>query len=405
VSVLRSLSRRSFVARTAGLAVATAVAPLLDMGSFVPTTTYAAVADNATRAVDAYNAMQKYFSVTGRKLYRENYPFNSATDRPNSYLWAFEEAAKATLHMYGLPGRASTYAQAIQDRLSGREVYWDGSTTQRAYRSYQQTGDRYYDDNDWVGSDLLQHALMTSGATSTTALARAKGVLAFVQTGWEPTLPKPGGVRWVRADFNGDRGAGSTGGSVKLAAHLYDATGRATPAYLQWATDAYNWTRSYLLSPTNGLYWNSIRADGAIDPDMWVYNQGIMIGANVLMQRVTGSSAYLSEAVRLADASLAFFGTDAYYSGGRGAYPGRGIFNAIFFRNLLLLHAVLGSSNYLGKIQAYADRVWNDPAVRDPATNLVRLDGGTRYSLLDQAGIVQVYASLAWSPADYRKLT
>jgi hypothetical protein len=326
------------------------------MGSFVPTTTYAAVADNATRAVDAYNAMQKYFSVTGRKLYRENYPFNSATDRPNSYLWAFEEAAKATLHMYGLPGRASTYAQAIQDRLSAREVYWDGNTTQRAYRSYQYTGDRYYDDNDWVGGDQLQHALMTSGATSTTALARAKGVLAFVQTGWEPTLPKPGGVRWVRADFNGDRGAGSTGGSVKLAAHLYDATGRATPAYLQWATDAYNWARSYLLSPTNGLYWNSIRAD-------------------------------------------------AYYSGGRGAYPGRGIFNAIFFRNLLLLHAALGSSNYLGKIQAYADKVWNDPAVRDPATNLVRLDGGTRYSLLDQAGIVQVCASLAWSPTDYRKLT
>jgi hypothetical protein len=307
--------------------------------------------------------------------------------------------------MYGLPGRASTYAQAIQDRLSAREVYWDGNTTQRAYRSYQYTGDRYYDDNDWVGGDQLQHALMTSGATSTTALARAKGVLAFVQTGWEPTLPKPGGVRWVRADFNGDRGAGSTGGSVKLAAHLYDATGRATPAYLQWATDAYNWARSYLLSPTNGLYWNSIRADGAIDPDMWVYNQGIMIGANVLMQRVTGSSAYLSEAVRLADASLAFFGTDAYYSGGRGAYPGRGIFNAIFFRNLLLLHAALGSSNYLGKIQAYADKVWNDPAVRDPATNLVRLDGGTRYSLLDQAGIVQVCASLAWSPTDYRKLT
>jgi hypothetical protein len=233
VCVPRSLSRRSFVARTAGLAVATAVAPLLDMASLVPTTSYAAVAENATRAVDAYNAMQKYFSVTGRKLYRENYPFNSATDRPNSYLWAFEEAAKATLHMYGLPGRASTYAQAIQDRLSGREVYWDGSTTQRAYRSYQQTGDRYYDDNDWVSSDLLQHALMTSGATSTTALARAKGVLAFVQTGWEPTLPKPGGVRWVRADFNGDRGAGSTGGSVKLAAHLYDATGRATPGYLQ----------------------------------------------------------------------------------------------------------------------------------------------------------------------------
>src|SRR4051794_7978400 len=56
-----SLSRRSFVARTAGLAVAAALAPLVDKGSLVPTTTYAAAADNASRAADAYNAMQKHF--------------------------------------------------------------------------------------------------------------------------------------------------------------------------------------------------------------------------------------------------------------------------------------------------------------------------------------------------------
>ncbi|MDQ3810923.1 MAG: glycoside hydrolase family 76 protein [Chloroflexota bacterium] len=365
----------------------------------------ALAADNASRAVEAYNAMQAYFYQPSSKLYREHYPFDSSMDRPIGYLWSFEEAAKATLCMYGLPGQAGTYAQAVEDRLSARESYWDGETRARGYRSYPSTGDRYYDDNDWVGSDLLQHHVMTSKASSSTALERAQGVFNYVQTGWEPRLPKPGGVRWVDAAFNGDRGTGSTGGSSKLAAHLYDATGRRSRSYLDWAIKAYHWTKQYLLSPANGLYWDNIRADGSVDPDQWIYNQGVLIGANVLLHRITGTAQYLTEAVRLADASLAFYGTGAYYSGSNGAYPGRSIFNAIFFRNLLMLYAVNRNPSYLQQMQAYAEAAWVDPNVRDPQTNLFRLNGESRYSLLDQAGMVQVYACLGWESTMYGKLT
>jgi predicted alpha-1,6-mannanase (GH76 family) len=288
--------------------------------------------------------------------------------------------------------------------LTTREKYWDGGTTQRAYRSYPNTGDRYFDDNCWVGSDLLQHHIMTTTASTSTALDRAKSVFSYIQTGWTTNLPKPGGVRWIDSTSNGDRATDSTGGWAKLGAGLYDASGHGTQSYLDWAIQAYNWLKQNLLS-TNGLYANSMRADGTLDPKQWIYNQGIVIGAAVLLNRMTGTQQYLDDAVRLADATLAFFGTDAYYSGVDGAYNGRAIFNAIFFRNLLMLYAVNHNPMYLQKMQAYADSAWSDPKVRDPKTNLYKLNGGARYSLLDQAAMVQVYAFLNWSPTTYSKLT
>jgi hypothetical protein len=408
-----ALPRRAFLARGAAFAVAVSALPLLDLPTLPATPrAYATAADNAARATAAYAAMQQYFYLPTQKLYQEHHP-RAAGDQAISFLWSFEEAARATLAMYSLPNGAQ-YAADIQARRDGRETYWDGATGARAYRSYPQTGDRYYDDNDWVGHDLLLDAILTGDGTT---LSRAQGVFSYVQTGWQPGLPNPGGIRWVDATWNGDRGMAATSGFAMLGAHLYDATGRGTQSYLDWAQRAYDWTKRYLLSPQNGLYWNAMRADGAIDQSLWIYNQGVLIGASVQLYRATGSSSYLTEARRLADASLAFFGNngaDPYYSAagsGVGPYPGRGIFNAIFFRNLMLLYAVQpayippSGVSYLQRAQTYADTAWGDfaaqgrPGVRDSATNLFNLHGGGEYSLLDQAGMVQVYATLAPVPA------
>jgi glycosyl hydrolase family 76 len=361
-------------------------------------------ADNATRAAAAYTAMQTAFYKPSAKLYRESFKYDPLLDKSIGYLWSFEEAAAATLYLYGMPGAANTYATAVQDRLSARETYWDGGTTLRAYRSYPTAGDRYYDDNCWVGTNLLQHHLMTSTGANTTALDRARAVSSYIQTGWMTDLPRPGGVRWIDSPSNGDRATDSTAGWAKLGAQLDDAMGRRSPSQLGWAVRAYDWLKQNLLA-ANGLYGNSVRADGTVDRTQWIYNQGIVIGAAVLLNRVTGTAHYLDDAVRLADAALAFFATDAYYSGTMGAYDGRAIFNAIFFRNLLMLYAVTRKAVYFQKMQAYADAAWSDPKVRDPKTNLFKLNGGSRYSLLDQAAMVQVYACLSWSPITYYRLT
>jgi hypothetical protein len=391
------------------VAAAATLAPYFDLSrGWIASTAFAATADNSGHAAAAYAVMQaqspqQYFYQPSSKLYHEFYPYDPNQDQPNGYLWSFEEATRATLYLYGMPNGTATYASAIQDRFTARETYWDGGTTRRAYRSYPQTGDRYYDDNCWAGSDLLQHHMLTTQASTSTALDRAKAVWSYIQTGWTTNLPNRGGVRWVDSSSNGDRATDSTAGWAKLSAQLYDVTGRKTPAYLNAATQAYAWLKQYMLG-SNGLYSNAMRADGQLDTKLWIYNQGIVIGAAVLLNRVTGKAQYLTEATRLADATLAAFGTDAYYSGADGAYSGRAIFNAIFFRNLLMLYAVTRNATYLQKMQAYADTAWNDTNIHD-GSGLFRLNGGTRYSLLDQAAMVQVYAMLSWSPDQYAKLT
>jgi hypothetical protein len=409
--VLDCHPRRAFLARGAAFAASISALPLVDRSfGLRAATAFAAATDNAARAAATYAAMQQYFYSPAQKLYREHAPA-AAGDQAYSFLWSFEEAAKATLSVYGMPNGAQ-YAADVQARLDGREAYWDGGRRAHAYRSYPQTGDRYYDDNDWVGSDLVQHYLLTGSAV---ALDRAQGVFDYVQTGWENGLPNRGGVRWVDASFNGDRGAASTAGFAKLGAHLYDVTGRRTRTYLDWAQKATDWLKQYLLAP-NGLYVNAMRADGTLDGNLWIYNQGVLVGANVLLYRVTGTAGYLAEARRLADAALSFFSknfADPYYSAagaGIGAYSGRGAFNAIFLRNLLTLHAAQpayvppSGVSYLQRIQAYADAAWADPAVHDRATGLFKLDGGAQRSLLDQAGMAQVYALLAWDASGYDKL-
>jgi len=414
-------TRRELCIRTAGAAVAAAVAPFVGgMGNpgveRAQAAPFNAAADNAGRAAEAYTAMQRYFYDDRQKLYREHYP-QGPGDGSLAYFWTFEEAARATLCMFGLPGGAQTYGPAIQDRLNARERYWDGGSYQRAYFSNTREGDRYYDDNSWAGSDLLQHALLTSGQSSATALDRARGVLRFiVETGWfgYPGA-EPGGIFWVNSDSNQDRGTGSTGGATKLAAHMFHATGRTDWIVLYWAMYMYNWVRSNLLSPDNGLYWDKVLPDGSIDTNQWIYNQGIMIGASVLLHRAASAgrdgqfgdpAAYLAHAEDLAARTLAAYSSDPYYSGERGAYRGRSIFNAIFWRNLLLLYAVNKNQTYLQKMQAYADKAWNDRAFRDPKTSLFKDDpAAPAYWLLDQAGMVQVYACLGWDARNYGKLT
>ena len=355
------------------------------------------------RAATAFGVLraQQYFYLPSRKLYREYHPFEPSTDQPIGYLWSFEEAARAALYLYGAPSGAHTYARVIDELLAAREEYWDGGRGRRGYRSYPFNGDRYYDDNSWTASNLLQQHLLTSHAGSV-ALDRARGVWSYIQRGWTRNLPNPGGVRWVDSRSNGDRATNSTAGWAKLGAQLYAVTGSSD--YLDAAIQAYAWLRTYMLA-ANGLYANAMRADGRLDTKLWIYNQGIVIGAAVLLNRVTGDAQYLHDSVRLADATLAAFGGDAYYSGADGAYSGRAIFNAIFFRNLLMLYAVTGTAEYVERMRAYADTAWRDAGVHDAASGLFHLNGEPRYSLLDQAAMVQIYALLSWNPATYTLLT
>jgi len=389
---------------------------------------------NAQRAVATYAAMQRWLTVPdGHGLYAETAPPSGDHDAepvPPSgnryaYLWPYSRALLGTLCLAGVPGWRDQ--AAVTDCLRGLAAYWDGSGRAPAYASYIMPplgpgGDRYADDNAWVALALILHTRLGLGS----ALRRAADLFAFGHAGWNtnPRDPRPGGIFWVEQGrglgrTNHDRGAGATAGTAALGFHLHELTGSAVfdgdgeaiarPRALG-ARNMLDWVRLHLDSEQagHGPYWNVVRHDGSIDTNLWSYNQGVVLGACVLQHRLTGSVEHLEQAERIAVRTLETFGTF------RNHPPS---FNAMCFQNLLMLvaltHDAALSGRVLETLHAYANWTW-DPATgaRDPHTNLFAFTDDGRpaighqpATLQDQGAMIQLYALLAWDPADYARLT
>jgi Glycosyl hydrolase family 76 len=376
----------------------------------------------AERAARAYAAMQRHLYLDGARLYRESVP-GTPGGNPFAFLWPFEEAAKATLCMRGIPEIGARYADDLEDVVD-RQAYWQplrvaGVVRKPSFASYPplplgQGGDTYFDDNTWVALDLVQaHRMREAGLMRgrEAVLERARALFELVAAGWcRDRRPYPGGVYWVDATWNRDRGAAVTAGLTVLALHLHELTTTETfpdsdlelastrARYLDAALTAYRWLRDTLWiedGAAAGLYQDKVLGDGTIDTSQWIYNQGVPIAAGVGLHRATGEGVYLEQARMTADAVLDWYGARGYQ--GQPA-----IFVAIFFRNLLQLGALTGDTAYRSAMQAYADAAWDNAAIRDPATDLFRFEGATSpCTLLDQAAMVQLLALLAWPEEQY----
>ncbi|GAA2107315.1 glycoside hydrolase family 76 protein [Actinomadura alba] len=356
----------------------------------------------AARAEASYRAMRRFLE-TDRGLYLETSP-RAEGGNPYSYVWPYSQAMAGALTMAGLrDGRR--YAGDVADRLRALELYWNPETDPPGYDSYVrpplgQGGDKFYDDNEWIGLALVQHHKRTGDAA---ALARAERIFDLVVHGWDtdPSNPCPGGVFWTQAPWSQDRNTVSNGPGAELGLHLYLLTKR--PEYLAWAKRMFDWTNACMLAP-NGLYWDHIDLAGRIDTTQWSYNQGVMLGSAALLYKATGDHRYLDRARDIATAAIAFYSEDDRWF----TQPAR--FNAIFFKNLLILDGVAPGPSHRRVMKEYADRVWTE--VRDPRTGIFPVrdlesglfdfsGGGDQVTLLEQAAMVQIYGLLGWSPRDY----
>jgi predicted alpha-1,6-mannanase (GH76 family) len=283
-------------------------------------------------------------------------------------------------------------------------------------------GDKYYDDQAWVGLALAQDYRLTQSASS---LSDAENVFSFVYPGgWDanPGDFDPGGTFWVQqgtgvGSTNHNRATTANAPNAELAFRLEQLDPSNQPTYDAAAMMMYGWVNHYLYnvetSPTDPnapnpnydpsqppLVFDKV-TNGRIDKTLWTYNQGTMIAANVLAYRDTGKTEYLMNAEALANASLEHF-TEADY-----LYTQPAPFVAIYFRGLLILYAATTESSLRAKIlqaaQTYADDAWMN--YRN-GQNLFHLPSspGSSYRLLDQGALLALYAALAWDPSDYEML-
>lgn len=243
-------------------------------------------------------------------------------------------------------------------------------------------GDRthYYDDNAWIGLDLVGVHLATGDPAPLVDAAR---VLAFVGEGEH----RDGGVRWVEQPRS-PRNTCSTAPAAQLALWVHLLTGDRD------ALELAHRCRAFLvehLRRDDHLYADNVDVDGVVDPAIHSYNQGTPVGMDVLFHRVTGDASFLHDATATADASLAHLGAEDRL------WTGAPSFNAIWLRNLVTLDAVAPLPGLQPLLEAYAARLWDEG--RDPATGWFTRGGIGRYEkggVLDQGGVVQILALPAW---------
>ena len=378
-----------------------------------PVLTIATPRDYAARAARAYAAMQSGFRRRDGQYRRDGrlHPPGSV-----AHLWPFSRALVATLDLAGIQqsliGDFDADA-AIADRLQTLERYWDPRGSAPAYSSdvpaTRRGGDRYYDDNAWVGLALVQLERMRPGSGH---LGRADELFRFATGGWDRRDgPSPGGVFWVEQGHgtgarNHDRNTVSNAPNAELGLHLAELRGVPVGALGSVGPqDMYAWVLAVLDasresdSTATGLFWDKLRGDGTLDKTLWSYNQGSMVGANVLLARRTdGARAdYLTRAEAIAYKALRHFA-------GAACQRQPPAFNAIFFRNLLLLHEATDDqrlrTQIIEAIRAYTDYAWHER--RDHRDSFHLCNGGV--TLLNQSAMVQLLALLSWDPDGYRKL-
>jgi hypothetical protein len=386
-----SITRRRFL-RYVGTA---ALLPIISRGPAAAPLSAAPQPAYAGRAVAAYDAMQAF-------LYRSRLFDNEATllyvpdslqhdSHPYSFVWPFSLAMMGTIDLYCLPSAGTGYLNDIRDRVLGTEAYWDG----RCFEAYVMPplgpgGNRYWDDNAWLGLNLLRVYRVTGDAA---ALHRARQVFDYMVEGWDTAAghPAPGGVFWMEAPWNRDRATISAAGGAELGLRLYQQTGEDN--YLTWAARMYDWANRNMLD-ADGLYWDHIDLQGHIDKGKASYTQGTMIGAGGLLYQVTGDAKYRELAKRTALQSLHYYGDNGYAS----MDP---TFNAIFLRNMLYFSTIDATHlpATLKVMSRYADDMWEG---REQPTGLFRFPKSNALTTLEiQSAATCILACLANDPAQY----
>ncbi len=351
------------------------------------------------RALIAFEAMQRNYYIAGSGLYQ---------GEPFSFLWPFSQALAATVtmsHVNGIakiPGLSTALSRELSARLVGLHSYLDvdnsgapEGTFTSSLAAFDGTvapptgpgGTKYYDDNEWVGIELVRMYELTH---STAALGSAEAIMAFVMAGWDadPELACPGGIPFSNSSENTERNTVTDGPGAELAVRLYELTSNV--AYLQFAEQAYNWTRTCLLA-ANGLYADHIGPHGTVAQTFWSYNQGSMIGAGTLLYQATGNSAYLYQARQTAKLALAYYTPERLGS----EIP---FFVSVYFRNMLYLDSVTHDPPGPKLAQPYVDYAWQHLRL---ASNLFVFGSPPSGQLLVQSAIVQIYGLLASSPSTY----
>lgn len=319
-------------------------------------------------------AIRKYFYQPTTAYYREHAD-SARNERPVSYLWPLCGLIQADneLEVLGAKGRVAATFNIIRK-------YYDPKPPAPGYASYPPPlggGDRFYDDNQWIGIALMDGYFRTKKADY---LTRSKEIYRFMMTAYDTATG--GGLYWEEGKLN-TKNTCSNGPGILLALQLYKATQQRP--YLDTALLLYHWVNRHLRDSA-GLYYDNVAVPGGkVDTRRYSYNTGTMLQSNVYLYELTRDPQYLETAKAIAKAAQSYFyGTgqlrDGYW------------FNAVLLRGLQ--HLLLYDKD-LSYIRSFAACIDHDLRNNRNADGLMVGRNQKTVDLTNQAGMLEILARLA----------
>jgi hypothetical protein len=376
------------------------------------------------RAQDAWDALVKHYAIAGKPgQFHEDLSETGAPARTgllapglHAFVWSQAEVLHAAADLETVAPDEKT-GKVLADTIEALAEYKLARNGTTAYAPTPRPGkdeNRFWDDNGWVALALLQAAYVMKKDPGH-AVGLAADLFPFLEKG----QLKDGGEHWCEDDKQPHRGISATASDSEVALELELVTGGASerpapaePPYLAYARANVHFMTANLRTP-EGYYWNSVYDDEKDNPTppgkvyklgppdtkagelRWAFgNQGLALGCDVLMYRVTRDKAFLDRASATAKATFEHFPMEHLWK----QAP---VFVEWFFRNLLALDHFAPDPRYRKALAAYLSRAFAE--ARDPATGLFEKGGIGRvgagnhvFGIINQAAFVQMFALLAW---------
>jgi rhamnogalacturonyl hydrolase YesR len=301
--------------------------------------------------------------------------------REYSWLWALCAMFEATNEIE----KVDKKAHLTNVLFKNMQPYYDPAPPKPGYGEYivkLSQGQRYYDDNQWIGITALDIYERTGNKSY---FDLGKSMYDFMMTASDTTLG--GGLYWRENDFE-TKNTCSNGPGVIVALKMYKAT--KEKAYLDSALKIYEWTNEKLQTPT-GLFYDNIKVkDKSIGKAIFSYNSGTMLQSNVYLYEITGDKKYLNRAIKIADSSLLYFyGGDKF----RDGYW----FNAVLLRGYQHLLKHNKDLKYISGFKKCLDN-----ALKENKTEkgLFTANDGV-YNLVEHGGMLEILARFSYLEDHY----
>lgn len=262
-----------------------------------------------------YDAVMKNFLISESPMAFSEFAPRRPQDRDTCYLFSYFAAAGMMYRAIraGEEDVREPYRKLIEGLAYYRAAQMpDGQSKYHSERGRTERsghGPCFFDDNIWVARNLLcAYEIFQEPAY----LEEAKKITAYTYTAWNQKL---GGLVWCENGLTDqgteqelERGLSANACCILVNAWLYQLTGEED--YLEWTLRFYRFCKQ-MQDPVTKIYYNGVhtlvrdgrRLAGAVNRDLYSYNPGSMILADLLLLEITGDKAYEQDAWQAAQAT------------------------------------------------------------------------------------------------------